>query len=81
MCEKRTCAFDVGVESSDAESHVLPPSVLTSTRVILPRPDHARPVTGHQPRVSVNGYDVPILPESGVIQAVIYWSIVAEANR
>jgi hypothetical protein len=29
--------------------------------------------------VKVPGYDVPILPESGVVQAAIYWGIVAEA--
>jgi hypothetical protein len=31
--------------------------------------------------VGVPGYDVPILPSSGVMQATIYWSIVAEAYR
>jgi hypothetical protein len=31
--------------------------------------------------VAVPGYDVPILPASGVIQATIYWSIVAEVYR
>jgi hypothetical protein len=31
--------------------------------------------------VQVPGYDIPILPASGVIQASIYWSIVAEVYR
>ena len=31
--------------------------------------------------VSVGGYDIPILPASGVIQAAIYWSLVAEAAQ
>ncbi len=31
--------------------------------------------------VELPGYDIPILPASGVIQATIYWSIVAEAYR
>lgn len=31
--------------------------------------------------VQVSGYDVPILPASGVIQAAIYWSIAAERAR
>jgi hypothetical protein len=30
--------------------------------------------------VNVPGYDIPILPASGVIQACIYWSIVQEAG-
>ena len=28
--------------------------------------------------VSISGYDVPILPPSGVVDAVIYWALVAE---
>jgi hypothetical protein len=28
--------------------------------------------------VTLSGYDIPILPASGVIQAAIYWSIVSE---
>jgi hypothetical protein len=30
--------------------------------------------------VTVKGYDIPILPPSGVMQAAIYWSVVAGAN-
>src|SRR3954468_22580058 len=56
MCVNRTCAFGVAGDSSVASCHETPASVLTSTRVILPRPDHASPVTGHQPRVIVEGY-------------------------
>src|SRR5207237_463741 len=57
MCSKRTAALlDAGVSSS-AFIHVLPPSALTSTREILPRPDQARPLTRHQPGpVSFSGY-------------------------
>ena len=29
--------------------------------------------------VSVPGYDIPILPASGVVQAAIYWTIVSKA--
>ena len=31
--------------------------------------------------VTVPGYDIPILPASGVIQAAIYWTIVSERAR
>jgi hypothetical protein len=31
--------------------------------------------------VTVSGYDVPILPSSGVIQAAIYWTIASERAR
>jgi hypothetical protein len=31
--------------------------------------------------VTVTGYDVPILPASGVVQAAIYWTIVSERAR
>jgi hypothetical protein len=31
--------------------------------------------------VRVPGYDVPILPASGVIQAAIYWTIAAERGK
>jgi hypothetical protein len=31
--------------------------------------------------VAVSGYDVPILPASGVVQAAIYWSIASERAR
>jgi hypothetical protein len=29
--------------------------------------------------VAVKGYDIPILPSSGILQAAIYWSVAAEA--
>jgi hypothetical protein len=31
--------------------------------------------------VTVTGYDVPILPASGVVQAAVYWTIVSERTR
>ena len=31
--------------------------------------------------VTVPGYDVPILPASGVVQAAIYWTIAAERDK
>jgi hypothetical protein len=31
--------------------------------------------------VTVTGYDVPILPASGVVQAAVYWTIVSERAR
>jgi hypothetical protein len=31
--------------------------------------------------VTVPGYDIPILPASGVVQAAIYWSLVAEREQ
>ena len=31
--------------------------------------------------VSVTGYDVPILPASGVVQAAIYWTLASERDR
>lgn len=30
--------------------------------------------------VNIQGYDIPVLPVSGVVNAVIYWSILAEAT-
>jgi hypothetical protein len=30
--------------------------------------------------VTISGYDVPALPQSGVMQAAIYWSLIAEAS-
>jgi hypothetical protein len=41
-------------------------------------------VDPHTPRgdacVSVTGYDINILPSSSVMQAAVYWSLVAEAS-
>ena len=51
MSWKRVCAYATGVPTSSASVQVAPPSVLTSTREILPRPLHAMPVMGHQPRL------------------------------
>src|SRR3954465_7781 len=49
MYSKRTAAFlDSGV-SICASVHVFPPSTLMSTRVMRPRPVHAKPVMGHHP--------------------------------
>ena len=31
--------------------------------------------------VEIPGYDVPALPESGVVNAALYWSIVAQADN
>ena len=31
--------------------------------------------------VTVPGYDIPILPASGVVQAAIYWTIASESRR
>ena len=44
MWVKRVCAFERTGSSSFAVLHVLPESVLISTRVILPRPLHASPL-------------------------------------
>ena len=57
MCEKRECALDVRRRVERRGLPRLAASVLTSTRVILPRPLHASP--RHRPparRSSVSGY-------------------------
>src|SRR5690348_4928437 len=42
--------------------HDLPPSVLTSTRSILPRPDQASPRMGHHPApATFAGYDGDVM--------------------
>jgi hypothetical protein len=46
--------------------------------------DHILYINPHWPladaAVSVKGYDIPILPPSGIMQAAIYWSVVAGAK-
>src|SRR5882672_1538272 len=56
MYSNRVCAYGCAFPRF-ACSQVFPPSTLTSTRVILPRPVHAMPVMGHQPAPrSFSGY-------------------------
>src|SRR5581483_10285363 len=62
MRRKRVCAMATTGANSSAAAHVIPPSVLMSTRVIFPRPLHARPVTGHHPwLLSCMGYDGDVM--------------------
>src|SRR6185369_16037902 len=61
-CWNRVWALDNGVPCSCAGYHVRPASVLTSTRVIFPRPLHASPLIGHQPAPgSFCGYDGDVM--------------------
>ncbi len=59
---------------------------LLYTSVERARDDRAPYITYVNPRwpktdacVAISGYDIPALPASGVVQAAIYWSLVAEA--
>src|SRR5215213_10711895 len=62
MCWKRTCAFGMFAPTISAIVQVLPPSVLTSTREILPRPLQASPRIGHHPApLNFPGYDGAVM--------------------
>ena len=52
---KRVCAFGRTGSCSLAAAHVVPPSVLTSTRAIFPDPVQAMPLISTQPLESVTG--------------------------
>src|SRR5215471_5699316 len=59
--------------TSLASAHVSPPSVLTSTRVMRPRPDHAMPRISHGPRAG-------IVPTLAVGQVMVDFASMEKVN-
>ena len=76
--EKVLIAWNASREATQAAHDALP-LMAAATAVSVLYVDPAWPLSDGC--VTVPGYDVPILPASGVVQAAIYWTIASERGK